>query len=74
MGAERPLDDVAVDLVRPVQPLGVTRTIIGQRGRSVFPPSRAAAWIAAISSTTSSSTAAISWCITAGSSPTNRGA
>ena len=35
----------------PVHPFGVTRTIIGQRGRSVRPPVPAAAWIARISST-----------------------
>ena len=57
----------------PVQPLGVRRTIIGQRGRSVKPPlARAAAGSSAISSTTSSSVAAISWCIVVGSSPSTK--
>ena len=59
----------------PVQPFGVRSTIIGQRGRVWPPSSRARRWIAAISSSTSSSVAAISWCIVAGSSPsTKRGA
>ena len=53
----------------PVQPLGVRRTIIGQRGRSVERPSRAARWMAAISSMTVSIVAAMAWCTVGGSSP-----
>ena len=56
----------------PVQPLGVRRTIIGHRGRSVTPPSRAAIWIAWISSITASRVAASSWCTVAGSSPSTK--
>jgi hypothetical protein len=54
----------------PVQPFGVRSTIIGQRGRVTSPsiPGRGAGW-PSISSSTSSSVAAMSWCISAGSSP-----
>ena len=34
VGAERPLDGLAVHLLGPVQPFGVRRTIAGQRGRA----------------------------------------
>ena len=47
----------------PVQPFGERRMSIGQRGRSVTPPVRAADWMAAISSAIRSSVAAISRCI-----------
>ena len=56
-------------LFGPVQPLGVRSTIIGQRGRSVERPSRAARWMAAISSMTVSIVAAMAWCTVRGSSP-----
>jgi hypothetical protein len=49
----------------PVQPFGVTSTIIGQRGRSPAPP----ALIRAISSKTSSKAAAMRSCIARGSDP-----
>src|SRR5208282_3128475 len=53
----------------PVQPLGVLRTIIGQRGRSVTPRSRASDWIRRISAMTLSSVSAIKGCIASGSCP-----
>ncbi len=56
----------------PVQPLGVLNTIIGHRGRSVTPPSRAAFWIAWISSITVSIVAASCWWTLAGSSPSTK--
>ena len=43
----------------PVQPLGLRNTIIGQRGRSVLPPSRASRWMRLISEMTWSKVAAI---------------
>ena len=52
----------------PVQPFGERRTIIGQRGRSVAPPSRAARWISAIRSSASSSAPAKRRCASACSS------
>ena len=52
----------------PVQPLGVRRMIIGQRGRTAVAGARRACWIAAISSRTASSVAAIAGA-RAGSSP-----
>ena len=56
----------------PVQPLGERSTIIGQRGRSALPESRAFFWIARISATMVSSVAAIFWCISAGSAPSTK--
>ena len=59
----------------PVHPFGVRSTIIGHRGRSGPAPERACCWIREISAVTSSSVAAISWCIVGGVEPsTNRGA
>ena len=58
----------------PVQPLGESSTIIGQRGRAVLPLARASRWKALICSTAVSSAAAIAACIGAGSWPaTNSG-
>ena len=56
----------------PVQPLGVRSTIIGQRGRSVAPPSRADFWIRVISSITASIVAASCWWTSSGSSPSTK--
>ncbi|CAO0833287.1 hypothetical protein SMICM17S_00683 [Streptomyces microflavus] len=53
----------------PVQPLGVRSTIMGERGRSVAPSSRAARWNAAIRSTAVSIAATIARWTVAGSSP-----
>jgi hypothetical protein len=50
--------------------LGLRNTIIGQRGRSAAPPpERARSWIARISSSASSSAAAIRSCTSFGSEP-----
>ena len=57
------------DLRARSSPSGVRRTIIGHAGRSVTPSARAARWISAISSATSSSVAASCWCTACGSSP-----
>src|SRR6185312_14414500 len=58
----------------PVQPLGERSTIIGHGARRVKPCSRASCWMRSMSARTASMVAAISWCITCGSSPeTKRG-
>ena len=58
----------------PVQPFGARKTIMGQRGRSAFPLSRAFFQMPRISATIASSVAAIFWCIVSGSDPsTNQG-
>ncbi len=53
----------------PVQPFGVRSTIMGQRGFPAAPVSRASRWIRAMPVRASSSAAAISRCMTSGSSP-----
>ena len=63
VGPPEPLGLLAVHFGGPVHPFGVTRTSAGQRGRSAGRRSRAAVWIARISSTMPSSAAAIAWCI-----------
>ncbi len=45
---------------------------MGHTGRSEWPRSRAAAWIAWISLSTWSQVAAMSWCIAGGSSPSTK--
>ena len=62
----------ADELFGPVQPLGLRRTIIGQGWRSWKPCVRASRWISRMRSTTRSSVAAISWCISGGSSPSTK--
>ena len=56
-----------------VQPLGLRRTIIGQRGRIALPAARGLFLDACrISSTQCSSVAAIAWCMLAGSLPSTK--
>ena len=55
-----------------VQPFGVRRTIIGQRGRNGVPLLRACFWTARMSATHLSIVAAIAWCIDSGSDPSTK--
>jgi hypothetical protein len=53
-----------------VQPLGLRRMIIGQRGRLFAAPgARAACWISRMASNARSIATAIAWCIISGSWP-----
>ena len=56
----------------PVHPLGDLKTIIGHRGLVVSLLFLAYFWIFRISSTAFSMTAAMSWCIISGSSPSTK--
>ena len=55
-----------------VQPLGEQKTIMGQRGRSVSPFSRALTWMRWISRIDQSTAAAILWCICSGLPPSTK--
>ena len=70
--APEPFEVMAVHLAGPVQPFGLRRMIIGQRGRTPCPVRRASSWILRISRTQCSSVAAIAWCMLGGSLPSTK--